>query len=327
MEKQSLYLPEIIENEDKSSDIKNCIRNNYRHLRKWAKRTTTDCFRIYDRDIKAYPLAIDIYGKRFLVQYFSSSRDFPDPSTTLMTEIENTLASLFGCKKENVYWRTRIRRKQTEQYEKRDNRKEFYSVTEYGAKFYVNLVDYLDTGLFLDHRETRQRVASYSKGKSILNLFAYTCSFSLHAALADATSTKSVDLSNTYLNWGQENFRLNGIPLDTHEFVREDCVSFLENEVKQGVHYDLIVIDPPTLSRSKKMTHFFDIQHEYVNLISKSLSLLSPQGIVIFSTNSRKFDFDTTQFPSCKIEEITQKTIPLDFRSKKIHSCWKISTT
>ena len=195
---------------------------------------------------------------------------------------------------------------------------------EYGVKFKINLLDYLDTGLFLDHRETRRKVALIAKGKRVLNLFAYTCSFSVHAAVCGALFTKSVDLSNTYTAWGRDNFRLNGISPANHPIIRADCLKFLDEELSSRTKYDLIIIDPPTISRSKKMDQMFDIQLDYPDLLSKALKLLAPSGEIFFSTNSRKFVFDGSQFANCSILEISDKTLPIDFHDPKIHRCWNI---
>lgn len=319
-----LFLPLILDDEDKSSPLKNRIRKNYRHLRKWGMRTKTNCFRIYDRDIKEFPLAIDYYDGRFCVHYFTSTRDTDEPRQDLYDAAMSAITSLFSASPESIYWRTRIKREKTEQYEKNDGKKEFFNVLEYGIKFKVNLTDYLDTGLFLDHRETRRLVASMAKGKRLLNLFAYTCSFSVHAAAAGAIFTKSVDLSNTYTEWGMENFLLNGLPLSNNIIIRDDCMQFL---TKEKGSYDLIVIDPPTISRSKKMDQMFDVQKDYPFLISRALSLLAPDGTLFFSTNSRDFDFDENLFKECTISDISKKTIPIDFHNQKIHRCWKISLT
>lgn len=322
-EDDTLFLPTIQDGEDKSSPLKNRIRKNYRHLRKWAKRSTTNCFRIYDRDIKEYPLAIDYYDQRFCVQFFSYDRDNDEPRAEMAEEVEEAICSVFGVDPEAIFWRTRVKRKKMEQYEKTGEEKEFFTVREYGVQFLINLNDYLDTGLFLDHRETRQMVAKMAKGKRVLNLFAYTCSFSVHAALAGAASTTSVDLSNTYTQWGRENFVLNDLLLSQNKVVRADCLRFLEDEVYARKKYDLIVIDPPTISRSKKMDQMFDVQLDYIPIISQALELLEQSGTLIFSTNSRRFKFDESNFDGCKIEEITNKTIPMDF-NQKIHRCWKI---
>lgn len=318
----TLELPSILDGEDKSSPLKNRIRNNYRHIRKWAKRTQTNCFRIYDREIREYPLAIDYYDGRFCVHYFRKDREVEEPPQDLYDTVVEALCSIFNTTPEMIFWRMRIKREKTEQYEKTDTSKEFFTVIEYGVKFQVNLVDYLDTGLFLDHRETRKLVASHAAGKRVLNLFAYTCSFSVHAAIQGALFTKSVDMSNTYTQWGRDNFLLNGLPLKNNPIVREDYRKFLDEE--RG-SYDLIIVDPPTISRSKKMDRMFDIQVDYISLLKSCLKLLSKEGILFFSTNSRKFVFDETQFPECSIFEISKKTLPIDFHDPKIHRCWKIN--
>jgi 23S rRNA (cytosine1962-C5)-methyltransferase len=317
-------LPLIGDEEDKSSPLKNRIRNTYRHIRKWAKRTQTNCFRIYDRDIREYPLAIDYYDGKFCVHYFTQNRDFEEPSQELYDEAVDAICSIFHTDLQSIYWRTRIKREKTEQYEKAAESKEFFTVLEYGVKFKINLLDYLDTGLFLDHRETRRKVALIAKGKRVLNLFAYTCSFSVHAALSGAIFTKSVDLSNTYTSWGRDNFSLNGILPSNHPIVRADCLKFLDEEFRTRMKYDLIIIDPPTISRSKKMDQMFDIQIDYPILLSKALKLLAPGGEIFFSTNSRKFVFDGSQFSNCSILEISDKTLPIDFHDPKIHRCWNL---
>jgi 23S rRNA G2069 N7-methylase RlmK/C1962 C5-methylase RlmI len=314
-------LPIIADGETKSSPFLNCIRNNYKHLRKWAKRTQTNCFRIYEKEIAHYPLAIDFYANRFCVHFFARSKEEDEPSDDLIREVELTLKLLFGTSCEDIYWRTRKRSKATRQYEKIGNDREYFSVMENGVKFQVNLVDYLDTGLFLDHRETRKLVALEAKDKRVLNLFAYTCSFSVHAAMAGASFTKSVDMSNTYTDWGRRNFEINGLPEKNNPIVRADCLKFLTQEKEK---YDLIVIDPPTISRSKKMEDLFDIQRDYVFLIQHALKLLLPGGCIYFSTNSRKFTFDGGLFPACQIKEISSKTLPIDFKDSKIHRCWKL---
>ena len=205
-------LPSLADGEDKSSPFINCLRNAYRHLRKWAKRTETDCFRLYDRQIPAFPLAIDFYAGRFCVHYFSRSADTDEPPHELVKETERAIQSLFNLDPSHLFWRTRARSKSTRQYEKLSEKGDFFVVHEYGVKFWINLADFLDTGLFLDHRETRRLAASLSTGKRVLNLFAYTGSFSVHAAMKGAVFTKSVDMSNTYIAWGKENFALNQFP-------------------------------------------------------------------------------------------------------------------
>lgn len=317
-------LPEIANGEDKSSPFINCIRNKYRHVRKWAKRTTTNCFRIYDREMYHYPLAIDFYAGRYCVHYFSPDREDDEPPEELAMEVEKALGDIFRADPKNIYWRSRIRRRKQQQYEKAGETGEFFTALEYGVQFKINLTDYLDTGLFLDHRETRQIVASVCKGKRVLNLFAYTCSFSVHAAIKGALFTKSVDMSNTYTEWGKDNFVLNDLSLHNNHVVRADCLKFLDDEIQSGATYDVIVIDPPTISRSKKMEQMFDIQLDYLFLIEKALELVSKEGVIFFSTNSRRFVFDESHFTSCRIMEISHKTMPIDFHDVKIHRSWKI---
>lgn len=316
--------PDILDGEDKSSQFANRIKKNYRHIRKWAKRTQTNCFRVYDRDIKEYPLAIDFYAGRFCVHHFLFRGDDEEPSTQFVSEINDLLKSIFGVSSELIYWRTRAKRKKIEQYEKVDESKEFFVAYEYGIKFKINLVDYLDTGLFLDHRETRRMAATFVRGKRMLNLFAYTCAFSVHAAMSGAKFTKSVDMSNTYTMWGKDNFLLNSLSLKDNEIVRADCLKFLDEEIGSKLKYDIIVIDPPTISRSKKMDQMFDIQIDYVTLLTKALKLLDKEGTIFFSTNFRKFILDQSLFPKVCITDISEKTLPIDFHDKKIHRCWKI---
>jgi 23S rRNA (cytosine1962-C5)-methyltransferase len=317
-------LPPILESEDQTSLLANRIRKNYRHVRKWAKRTNTNAFRIYDWEIGKYPLAIDYYAGKFCVQYFSRDRENPEPSPELEAETETVLAAIFGVRPESIFWRSRIKRAKMQQYEKTGEEGEFFPVMEYGVQFRINLTDYLDTGLFLDHRETRRYIASVAKGKRLLNLFAYTCSFSVHAAVGGAVFTKSVDMSNTYTDWGRENFLLNGISSKSHPIVRADCMKFLDEEVRLGSKYDLIVIDPPTISRSKKMEQMFDVQIDYIFLIKRAIQLLATGGAIYFSTNSRKFVFNEKEFPQCEILDVSSKTLPIDFHDPKIHRCWKI---
>lgn len=317
-------LPPIADGEDKSCPLKNCMRNNYRHLRKWAKKSRTNCFRIYDQDIKAYPLVIDFYAGRFCVQLFAGDREGHEPRQDLKDAAGNAICTLFGVAPSAIFWKTRIKRQKTEQYEKMDDEKQFFTVWECSAKFRINLVDYLDTGLFLDHRATRQMVASEAAGKRLLNLFAYTCAFSVQAALAGAAFTKSVDLSNTYTEWGRHNFLLNGLAAENNLIVRADCLEFIREELFSGVQYDLIVVDPPTISRSKKMQQMFDIQLDYAKILLPALKLLAPGGRLYFSTNSRKFKFDEQLFAGWRIEDITARTIPLDFHDGKIHRCWTL---
>jgi 23S rRNA (cytosine1962-C5)-methyltransferase len=317
-------LPNVLEGEDKSCPLKNCIRNNYKHVRKWAKRSSTNCFRIYDWQIPSFALSIDYYAGKFLIHFFSKNQEEVEPKEEVRLRACNALRDLFGADENDIYWRTRIKRKKIQQYEKQDDKKEYFDVVEHGVIFKINLTDYLDTGLFLDHRPTRQLVRSLAQGKKVLNLFAYTASFGVQAALGGAIFTKNVDMSNTYCDWAKQNFIANGLSLQTNEIVRADCLKFLINESPTSQKYDIIVIDPPTISRSKKMEKLFDVQIDYIDLIKGAQKLLNKGGLIFFSTNSRKFDFDKEAFPGLKIQDISKKTLPIDFHDPKIHFCWQI---
>ena len=319
-----IELPPIADGEDKHFILANRIRKNYRLVRKWAKKSETNCFRIYDREIRQFPFAIDYYAGYFCIHYFPRPSEEEGLPAESKAEVEKALLIVFGAHLGPIFWRTRQRTKETRQYEKRGEFEAFFTVIERGVKFKINLTDYLDTGLFLDHRETRKSVASHASGKRVLNLFAYTCSFSVHAAMAGAIFTKSVDMSNTYTAWGADNFKLNHLSLTNNVIVRDDCLKFLTKEIQSKAQYDIIIIDPPTISRSKKMDQLFDVQVDYIHLIQQSLRLLAPEGILFFSTNSRKFVFDQAQFKGCKIQEISSQTLPPDFHDPKIHRCWKI---
>ncbi len=321
----TITLPILLDNEDKTCPLKNRIRKNYLHLRKWAKRTSTNCFRIYDRDIKEYPIAIDFYDGKFCIHFFTFEKDSYDPPKELCNQISQILHSLFSAHQSNIFWRTRFKREKIEQYEKQSCDDDFFTVVENGAKFKVNLKDYLDTGLFLDHRTTREMVAKSAKEKKVLNLFSYTASFSVQAALHGASFTKSVDMSNTYSKWARDNFKLNQLSDVNNVIVRADVQKFLDEENLTSTQYDIIVIDPPTISRSKKMEKIFDVQIDYISIIRKAINILSPSGVIYFSTNSRKFRFDSTCFPKHLIQNISEKTIPIDFHDQKIHQCWKIT--
>ncbi|MCH9611811.1 MAG: Ribosomal RNA large subunit methyltransferase K [Chlamydiia bacterium] len=307
-------LPLIIDGEDKSSPFKNRLRKNYKAARKWGMKTTTNAFRIYDQEILEYPYSIDFYGGQILIYTYLGKKEGEDPVEPLI--------ELLGIDPNRIVWKDRIKRKRTEQYDKLDHARQFFTVYEHGVKFAINLIDYLDTGLFLDHRTTRQMVAKKAAGKQVLNLFCYTGAFSVHAAANGAKGTKSVDLSNTYLKWAKRNFNLNQIGLEHHTFVKADCMKFL-NEEKEG--YDLIIIDPPTLSRSKGMEEMFDVQRDYPYLLNQASKLLNQGGEIYFSTNLRNFRMDESLFPHLKIEAITHQTIPFDFHNQKIHQCFVVS--
>lgn len=308
-----------------TNTLANRIAKRYKHLKKWARNNATDCFRIYDRDIPEYPFAIDYYAGRFNIQYFSKEQDedsdLPQDITNL---VESSLCLLFGVSAQNIFWKIRKKRARLEQYEKINTKKNYFTVFEHGQRFFINLCDYLDTGLFLDHRLTRQLAASMSEGKSVLNLFAYTGSFTVHCAAHGAHTSTTIDMSNTYIDWAQDNFNLNNLDLNDHKILREDCIKFLKETRNDKKRYDLIILDPPTLSRSKKMEDMFDVQRDHVELLKLCFGLLTHDGEIIFSTNSRRFKLDQTGLSGYKIKDVTAKTLPPDFRDARIHKCWII---
>jgi len=302
----------------------NRLIKNYKHYRKSAKRTDTDCFRIYDRDIPEFPLTADYYAGKFLFQYYSKVPDeeVPDELSGIVNE---GLKTVFGIADDEIFWKVRKKRALLEQYEKMSESCDFFTGKENGISFYINLKDYIDTGLFLDHRPAREMAASMSEGKTVLNLYSYTGSFSVYCAKAGAKSTLSVDMSNTYTEWASENMKLNEFELKNHQFIREDCMKYLDRAAKEKQKFDMIIIDPPTISRSKKMEEMFDVNKDHSELLRRSAKLLKDkQSLIFFSTNSRKFKMDIELEDDFEIQDISTRTIPEGFRDKKIHKVYLI---
>jgi len=211
-----------------------------------------------------------------------------------------------------------------QQYEKTGKTGDDFIITENGRKFWVNLDKSLDTGLFLDHRNTRKKVGETAAGKRFLNLFSYTGSFTVYAATGGAASSETVDLSNTYLDWAKRNFKLNGIDTEQHKIVRADVFQYLQNAAAEGKQFDLIVMDPPSFSNSKKMLDILDIQRDHKKLIDGAMNLLASDGILYFSNNLRSFVLDNSVSEQYAVKDISKQSVPDDFRNKKIHQCWEI---
>jgi len=246
-------------------------------------------------------------------------------------EIQRTAAGVFGLSMEDVFVKQRRQQKGDWQYETKGRNesgelteKRFIVVEEGGRKFRVNLEDYLDTGLFIDHRLTRSLIADLSKGKRLLNLFCYTGSVSVYATTAGATETVNVDMSNTYLNWAIENFKLNHIDPNKHQFVRDDSLKWLDEAVDKQDKFDVIFLDPPTFSNSKKMDDHFEVQKDHLKLIESCLNILAPKGILVFSNNFNQFDMKFESDHRCKVTEITRQTTSQDYLRKGLHRSWKI---
>ncbi len=301
--------------------FKNRLQKNQRHWGKWARRRGISCYRIYDRDIPEFPLAIDWYEAQVHAQTFSR-RGFEEQEREQEERIAQAICEVFEIKPQELAFKTRQRQRGLSQYEKTGARGRPFTVHEAGLAFEVDLHSYLDTGLFLDHRITRALVRDRSAGKRVLNLFAYTGSFTVYAAAGGAHATTTVDLSNTYLEWGRRNLELNGLSSDQHEFIREDVFTYLDQAIRQRKQFGLIVLDPPSFSNSKKMLATLDVQRDHSRLISASLSLLKQGGELFFSTNRRKFKLDAELMSSGICEEITRQTVPEDFRRHPSHRCW-----
>lgn len=301
----------------------NRIVKNMKITGKWAAREGITCYRIYDADLPEYAVAVDRYGEWVHVQeYAAPSSVDPAKAETRLKDALTVLPEALGVDAERIILKIRRRQKGPSQYEKQDDRGEFMEVTEGPCRFLVNLTDYLDTGLFLDHRMTRQMIGSLAKGKRFCNLFCYTGTATVHAALGGARSTVSVDLSATYLEWARRNLELNDICGATHGLIQDDCREWI---AACGERFDLIFLDPPTFSNSKRMKGSFDVQRDHGELINDSAGLLAPGGTLVFSTNRDRFKMDVGALKGLVAEDITAKTIPKDFeRNPRIHSCWII---
>ncbi len=303
----------------------NRLKKNLRTLGKWAKQQNIECYRLYDADIPEYAVAVDIYGERVHVQEYAAPKSVDHGlARRRMRDVRDAIPQVLGLPEENCFYKERKRQKGTEQYQKLSQRGavERFVVNEGPAKFWINLKDYLDSGLFLDHRPLRKTVRETAKGKRVLNLFCYTGSLSVNAALGGATSVTSVDMSRTYLEWGEENFTLNKLKGNQYQFLRADCREWLQRCTEE---YDMILLDPPSFSNSKRMDGTLDIQRDQVELVQNCMARLSDDGVLYFSNNLRSFKLAKELFEEYQVEDITQKTLDKDFQRKgKIHRCWQI---
>ncbi|HTE39961.1 MAG TPA: bifunctional 23S rRNA (guanine(2069)-N(7))-methyltransferase RlmK/23S rRNA (guanine(2445)-N(2))-methyltransferase RlmL, partial [Steroidobacteraceae bacterium] len=307
----------------------NRLRKNVKKSSDWAKKEGIDCFRVYDADMPEYSFAIDQYtadDKCVYVQEYVAP-DSIERSAASMRRLEalSVIPEVFGIPVERMFVRMRRQQKGASQYEKVDHEHEFVVVQESGLKFLVNFTDYLDTGLFLDHRLTRQRLRDMAKGKRFLNLFAYTGSASVYAAAGGATSTTTVDMSNTYIDWAKRNMAINHVAGPEHGFERDDVMNWLHQQAARTPRrqFDLIFVDPPTFSRSKRMEDSFEVQRDHAKLLKEVALLLAPGGSIVFSNNFTKFKLDQFGLREFSIEDVTRETLPKDFeRNPKIHSCF-----
>jgi 23S rRNA (cytosine1962-C5)-methyltransferase len=311
---------------EKATMFRNRLLKVFRHISKLARRQEVSCYRVYDHDLPEFPFCIEIYEDwLYMAEYRRNHHMEEEEHLLWLEDCKSIVEEITGVSASRIALRTRQRKtNRQDQYQKLDDEKQFIPVSEQGLKFKINLTDYLDTGLFLDHRITRNRVREIAKEKKVLNLFCYTGSFSVYAAAGSAAEVISVDLSKTYLKWAVENMELNGYydPVK-HVFIHEDVKEYLKS-LPSG-YFDLVIMDPPTFSNSKRMEDFLDIQRDHPVLINQVLSAMKPGGVLYFSTNFSRFQMNVENFTRCTVKDITKATTPFDFQGKLNRSCFLIS--
>lgn len=306
----------------------NRLKKNLKHLGRWARREGIHCYRLYGADLPEYAIAVDLYEgeKRWVhVQEYEAPKNVDKQNARRrVREALGVILEVLALPEDQLFFKVRRQQKGSAQYQKLASRKNYHEVYEGGCRFLVNFEDYLDTGLFLDHRITRAMLAGLAAGKNFLNLFAYTGAATVHAARGGAASTTTVDMSRTYIDWAKRNMALNGFDGARHTFIQANCLEWL-NKAANGKKYGLIFLDPPSFSSSKRMQGTFDIQRDHAALIRKTMRLLEPDGVLIFSNNLRRFKMDAKALSDLKIKDISRATLPKDFeRNPRIHNCWEI---
>ncbi|QDS98568.1 bifunctional 23S rRNA (guanine(2069)-N(7))-methyltransferase RlmK/23S rRNA (guanine(2445)-N(2))-methyltransferase RlmL [Adhaeretor mobilis] len=310
-----------------AEEFANRLKKRARHLRRWPKQRGIGCYRLYERDIPEIPLVVDRYEDALHMAEFERPHErTPAEHADWLDLMAKTASKALEIERSQVFMKHRARQRGTDQYQRVGNHSFIKTVEEAGLKFKVNLSDFLDTGLFLDHRVTRSMVREQAEGKRFLNLFAYTGSFSVYAAAGGALETVTVDLSQNYLDWAAENMQLNDFTGPQHQFVAEDTLEFLDQTIARGdeERFGLVVVDPPTFSNSKRLDRDWDVQRDHVELLQKTIAVTSPGGVIYFSTNSRRFKFDAAAVEGATSREISKQTVPEDFRNRRIHRCWRI---
>jgi 23S rRNA (guanine2445-N2)-methyltransferase / 23S rRNA (guanine2069-N7)-methyltransferase len=306
----------------------NRLRKNLKQLEPWARREDVSCYRVYDADMPEYAFAIDLYGN---AERHACVQEYEAPATvdfqaarSRREEALSVLEEALELPEERIHLKTRRRQRGGAQYEAEDHEGVFHEVREGANRFLVNFNDYLDTGLFLDHRLTRGLLAAKAAGRRFLNLFAYTGTATVCAVRGGATASTTVDMSRTYLDWARRNLALNGLASPAHVFVRADCLQWLDDQrERREREYDLVFVDPPTRSRSKRMQREFDVQHDHVELLTMVGALLAPRGEIVFSNNYGRFRLDRDGLRDFAVEDLTAQTIPRDFaRNPRIHHCF-----
>ncbi|HRI28230.1 MAG TPA: class I SAM-dependent methyltransferase [Chitinophagales bacterium] len=305
--------------------FENRLQKRFKHLRKWAKREAVSCYRVYDRDIPEFPFCIDLYDKMiYFAEYERISPRTPDEQSAWLEACKQIACKVLNIQPDMLFTRRRQMQKGITQYEKLAELRHRQIIEENELRFMVNLSDYLDTGLFLDHRTTRGMVAAEAENKRFLNLFAYTGAFTVYAAAGGAAQTLTIDMSATYLQWAMDNMRLNGFIQAKNKYEQTDVLQWLHSFEKPAPLFDLAVIDPPTFSNSKRMKGIFDVQRDHVFLINRTLSLMPKGGVIYFSTNFRRFKPELASLRAAQITDITRQTLPEDFKNTKPHTCLRI---
>ena len=304
------------------------LRKKARRREKWARKAGVTCYRLYDRDIPEVSLVIDRYEDRLhIAEWARPGAPEGDEYEPWIGALASAAAQALDLPADAVFLKRRERQRGTRQYGRVADQSARFQVSEGGLRFWVNLSDYVDTGLFLDHRLTRARVRSEAEGRHFLNLFAYTGTFSVYAADGGAKSTTTVDLSKTYLGWARDNLRLNGVPEGPqHHLVRADVLELLRDAAARGDWWDLVVVDPPTFSNSKRTQEIFDVRRDHVRLLRAVLRVTAPGGTVYFSTNARKFQLQESALTAGSVEEITEQTTPEDFERRLPHRSWRLTS-
>lgn len=318
-------LPRIV-NEERAAMLHNRLKKNVKSIGQWARKQGISCYRLYDADMPEYAVAIDIYEGQVHVQEYAAPKSVDDRAAReRLAEALAVIPEVLEVSPGNIVCKQRQRQSGTQQYEKQAASGEYFQVQEHGCVLKVNLKDYLDTGLFLDHRPVRHWIQKNAAGKRFLNLFCYTGAASVHAAVGGATRSLSLDMSKTYVNWAQENLALNRVDPRKHSVEQADCLAWLADRSTRGQRFDLIFMDPPTFSNSARMKGVLDIQRDHATLVRQCMERLSSDGLLIFSNNFRKFRLDEALASEFEVAEVSASTLDKDFqRNPKIHRCWHI---
>ena len=308
--------------------LHNRLLKNYKKLAPWAKESKIEAYRLYKKDIPEFPYLIDIYKDHCVIYEQGLFIDQDSPLSEVrdahLKIVHEALMTILNIPISHLILKTRLKDKGGEQYGKIDMDKKSFSINEGPLKFEVNLTQYLDTGLFLDHRPLRKKLLKESNGKKVLNLFSYTGSLSVASAIGGAIEVTSVDLSKTYQNWAKRNFELNGLDSSYFEFIEGETQDVLEDLIHQHIKYDLIILDPPTFSNSKKMNYDFEIEKDHEGLIHQCMKLLAHDGVLYFSTNKKKFKLSPRIENMATIRDWTHLSIPLDFKDSRIHQSFEL---